>query len=210
MTDPARRPIKTRDAGWVRRIARRLSASDVTPNQISKASMGFAALAGGAFAAAGWLGAGWPLLVAAVGIQMRLLCNLFDGLVAVEGGKAEPDGPLWNEMPDRVADLLILVGAGVAAGAFWLGWAAAAGALLTAYIRAMGVALGAPEDFGGPMAKPQRMAVMTSAAVLGFGEWLWTGSGYVLLAGLAVVAAGSGATFWLRTARLLRHLRDTG
>lgn len=50
----------------------------------------------------------WSLpILAAVFIQCRLLCNLFDGMVAVEGGKSTPSGELFNDIPDRVADPLI-------------------------------------------------------------------------------------------------------
>ena len=47
-------------------------------------------------------------------IQCRLLCNLFDGMVAVEGGKKTNSGELFNDIPDRIADPLILVSAGYA------------------------------------------------------------------------------------------------
>ena len=43
-------------------------------------------------------------------------------MVAVEGGKAEADGPFWNEFPDRIADILILAGAGYGIGSPALGW----------------------------------------------------------------------------------------
>ena len=65
--------------------------------------MGFAALAGAAFWASGAASPGrgarsfWSLARSAC--QGRLLCNLFDGMVAVEGGKREADGPFWNEAP---------------------------------------------------------------------------------------------------------------
>jgi phosphatidylglycerophosphate synthase len=49
---------------------------------------------------------------AAACIQFRLLCNLLDGMVAVEGGKGSVTGPIYNEAPDRIADVLILIGAG--------------------------------------------------------------------------------------------------
>ena len=114
-----RRPIATRNAGWVRQIAGRLATAGVAPNHISQLSMVFAAVAGAAFWAAGSAGpvAGAVLLlVAAISCQGRLLCNLLDGLVAVEGGLRAKDGPFWNEAPDRVADILILVGLGLGAG----------------------------------------------------------------------------------------------
>ena len=49
-------------------------------------------------------------------IQLRLIANLLDGLVAVEGGKRTPTGELYNEAPDRIADTAVLVGAGYAVG----------------------------------------------------------------------------------------------
>src|SRR5690606_16857202 len=126
---------------WAQAIARRMAVWSITPNQISQASMLAAALAGAAF----WLAGqetGVPrvilLLAAALFCQLRLLCNLFDGMVAVEGGKAAADGPFWNEFPDRIADLLILAGAGYGIGLPELGFAAGAFAVLTAYVRELG------------------------------------------------------------------------
>ena len=110
------------------------------------------------------------LLVAAVCVQLRLLCNLLDGMVAIEGGKQSAVGALYNEFPDRIADSLLLVALGYAAGVPWLGWLAALLAALTAYVRATGGALGFAQDFRGPMAKPQRMAVLTIACVVGAAE----------------------------------------
>ena len=43
--------------------------------------------------------------------QYGLLANLLDGLVAVEGGRRSPTGELFNEVPDRVSDVLVLAGA---------------------------------------------------------------------------------------------------
>lgn len=106
-------------------------------------------------------------LVAAATIQLRLLCNVIDGLVAVEGGMRSPTGELYNEAPDRVSDALTLIGAGYAAGSCpELGYLAAIVAIMTAYIRALGKGAGAGSDFGGPMAKPHRMATMTVTCVL--------------------------------------------
>ena len=49
MSDFSRRPIAARNSGWAGRAARWLAATDVTPNQISMASVGFAGLAFVAF-----------------------------------------------------------------------------------------------------------------------------------------------------------------
>ena len=42
-------------------------------------------------------------------MQSRLLCNLFDGMVAIEGGKKSANGDLYNDMPDRFADALFII-----------------------------------------------------------------------------------------------------
>jgi phosphatidylglycerophosphate synthase len=189
-----RRPIASRNAGWAQAAARRLAGSAVTPNQISVASMAAALLAGGAFWGAGHV-AGWGgavlLILGAAFCQARLICNLLDGMVAMEGGKKEPSGPFWNEFPDRVADILILGGAGLGLGNPALGFAAAAMAVFTAYVRELGRATGAPSDFSGPMAKPHRMAVMTGAALLAAMEPLLPlPSGSILTWALWIVAMG--------------------
>jgi phosphatidylglycerophosphate synthase len=204
-----RRPLKSRETAWARHIAGWLAVKGVTPNAISKGAVLFAAMGGAGFWASGatdgWLRA-LCLLLGAAGCQLRLLCNLFDGMVAIEGGRKEPDGPFWNEAPDRASDILILAGAGLGAGAAGLGWAAAALAVCTAYVRELGRAEGQGSDFGGPMAKPHRMAVMTGAAILAI-----LLPGLPVLAGaLWVVVAGASLTVTLRSRRLIAALTSRG
>jgi len=208
--DENRRPIASRNTGWAMGMTRWLAATSITPNRISQASVVAAAIAGAALWISGQSdGASRVSLLvgAALFCQIRLICNLLDGMVAVEAGKSSPDGAFWNEMPDRLADILILVGAGLAVGDPALGWAAAAFAVLTAYVRELGHASGTPPDFGGPMAKPHRMAVVTVAALGATLEPLWDGNGQILTAALYVVAAGALLTTVLRCRRILRHLR---
>jgi phosphatidylglycerophosphate synthase len=205
-----RRPIATRNAGWAQSAAHRLAASCVTPNQISMASMAFATMAGAAFwaggAVVGWAGVPW-LVLAAVGCQARLICNLLDGMVAMEGGKKEPSGPFWNEFPDRVADIVILGGAGLGAGHPALGFAAASMAVFTAYVRELGRATGAPADFSGPMAKPQRMAVMTiAAAIAAMAVTGWWQADAALRLALWIVLTGAALTVLRRAVRLIAWL----
>ena len=163
-----RRPIAARDSGPAQRLAAWLIARQASANAVSLAGMGAALLAGGSFALAlsgtgpAWA---WWLLGAAL-VQLRLLANLLDGMVAIGRGVASPVGELFNEVPDRVSDTAILLGLGWAAGNLALGLAAALAAMSTAYIRAVGRAAGAPSDFRGPLAKPQRMALVTAGAVL--------------------------------------------
>jgi phosphatidylglycerophosphate synthase len=131
------------------------------------AGIGFAVLGGALLASLrpGWVPAWLAFTGAAACIQLRLLCNMLDGLVAVEGGVKGKAGDLFNELPDRVEDSVLLVGAGWAAGNVQLGWLCAALALLTAYIRALGASLGQPQDFSGPGAKPQRMFLLTAGCL---------------------------------------------
>ncbi|MCV9938527.1 CDP-alcohol phosphatidyltransferase family protein [Boseaceae bacterium BT-24-1] len=208
--DSDRRPLSSRDTGWARGIARRLSATGITPNQISMASMAMAACAGSAFWLAGTAASGPRaalLLVAALFCQFRLLCNLFDGMVAIEGGKQAADGPFWNEFPDRIADILILTGVGYGIGAPALGWAAAGLAVLTAYTRELGRNCGQPADFSGPMAKQHRMATITAAALLSLLEPLWRGQNEVLTIALWLIAAGAAVTALRRAANIVGGLR---
>jgi CDP-diacylglycerol--glycerol-3-phosphate 3-phosphatidyltransferase len=94
-----RRPIAARGSAWARRNAAALARSSITPNQISVASVFFAAIGAGLLL--GWL-TPIRLVVCALCIQLRLICNLLDGMVAMEGGKGSPVGKLYNEFPDRM------------------------------------------------------------------------------------------------------------
>lgn len=213
-----RRPLKVRDAAFAQRLAQRLAQAKVSPDTVSAASVAFAVLGGALLMTAGgldgWLARAVVLLLAAACIQARLLCNLLDGMVAVEHGRGGTAGPIWNELPDRISDTLLLAGAGYGVetagidGGAALGWIAAVLAVLTAYVRELGRGLGQPADFTGPMAKPQRMAVLTAFCLVSMFEPLWRGHGVTLLAGLAVIAAGTLVTVVRRTRNLARALGD--
>ncbi len=150
------------------------------------------------------------LICAGVGIGLRLLANLFDGMVAVEGGMKTPAGEIYNDLPDRLSDLLILVGAGYSvaqpAWAGALGWLAGMLAVGTAYVRVLGGSAGLEHWFSGPMAKPHRMAVIIVACVAALGECWWNWRGWSLLAGLGIVAVGCVITILRRTRRIIREL----
>lgn len=203
MDAPERRPLASRNARWAQRLATALARSAVTPNQISFISIVFAALGAAALIDARPL----ALVLAALCVQLRLLCNLLDGMVAIEGGKRSALGALYNEFPDRIADSLLLVALGYAAGVPWLGWLSALLAALTAYVRATGGALGLAQDFRGPMAKPHRMAVLTIACLAGAIELLANRSHYALLAAAILISAGSALTCATRTLAIARLLR---
>jgi phosphatidylglycerophosphate synthase len=164
---PERRPMFTREWNIFKRLANWLAHQEVSPNAISLAGMAASVGAGAALALTGrgdWVRTGF--LLAVVGIVLRGMANLLDGMVAVQRGIASPVGELFNEVPDRVSDVAILVGAGYALNSSpVLGFAAALAALLTAYVRAQGKAIGTPHEFCGPMAKPQRMGVIALVAL---------------------------------------------
>lgn len=198
----SRRPLKSRDTAWARALAAWLVQRKVTPNVISVAGMAFATLGGAALAATpcGCVPWGAAMIAGVAGVQLRLLCNLLDGMVAVEGGLKGKAGDLFNEAPDRYADIVLLTGAGHAAGVPWLGWMAASAAVLTAYVRAFGASVGQGQDFCGPFAKPHRMFFLTVGCLgalvhpplLGWALWL--------------IAVGAFFTAARRVVRLYRRL----
>jgi phosphatidylglycerophosphate synthase len=197
MPQPNRRPLSSRDTAWARALSSYLVARKVSPNAISTVGMIFATLGAVCYAATPHLGAFWWVLLlgGVAGVQLRLVCNLMDGLVAVEGGLKSRGGDLFNEAPDRYEDIVLLAGAGYAAGAPVLGWCAACAAVLTAYARAFGASLGHGQDFCGPLAKQHRMFVLTvgTLAAIFYGPALaWA---------LWVIALG---TFFTAIRRVLR------
>lgn len=199
-----RRPIAARDAGWAQAMAAWLARTALTPDQISLISIAFASIGAALLV---W----WPtaagLILCALCIQLRLLCNLLDGLVAVEGGRGSALGKIYNEFPDRITDSLLLVAMGYACGTPWLGWLGALLAVLTAYVRIFGGSLGFAQDFRGPLAKAQRMAVLTIACVIGAAETFWHAECYALYAAAVVIAAGSLLTCVTRTRAIAAQLQ---
>lgn len=209
-----RRPLKTRNRAWAGAMARAMAAAGLSPNAISLLSIVFSAGALGCFLIApdmksqpavvlAWLGA-------AACIQLRLLCNMLDGMVAVECGRQSPLGGLYNEVPDRIADVLILVGAGYATSVepgvvklfdtLPLGWSCAVAAVWTAYIRSIGAELTGRHFFVGPMAKPHRMAALTvMCGVLAVTSFKPNAGSHVILeVSLTLILLGTLATCWRR------------
>jgi phosphatidylglycerophosphate synthase len=210
-----RRPLKSRSSAWAGRAAALLARAGVSPNLISAMSVVFGMAGAACFVLSGTAGdahRAMLLIGAAFSIQLRLVCNLLDGMVAVEHARGSSAGPIWNELPDRFADVFFLAGAGYAAelsglhGAAMIGWLAAIGAVATAYVRELGRGLGFPADFSGPMAKPQRMALLTLACVVAAVEPLWGWRGQTLLAALALIVVGTLLTIARRTRTLARRL----
>jgi phosphatidylglycerophosphate synthase len=215
MSEPhlTRRPIKARQTKWAAATARWLARIGLRPNQISILSVVFAVLAGTCLELTNHLAStasACLFVAAAVCIQLRLLCNLFDGMVAVEGGFRAKSGEIYNELPDRFADAIILIGAGysrfTSPVVAELGWAAAVAAVITAYVRTLGAAAGAAQYFIGPMAKQQRMVAVTIACI-GTALGLALGRELRLMPiALAIVILGCAITTWRRCVRIVHDL----
>lgn len=217
----SRRVLKSRDTRWAHALAGLLARSGVTPNAISVLSVIFAGGAMACFLVAGdqtstaGIIAAWGGALAC--IQLRLLCNLMDGMVAVEGGKGSPAGAIYNDAPDRVADVLILVGAGYSGAGepgvvklfdvIPLGWCCAVVAVWAAYTRVLGASLTGKHDFRGPMAKQHRMAVLCGGILIEMIQHL-SGRGRLgILIALTMIFFGGLWTCWRRLAVLAGELR---
>ena len=209
--DPNRRPIKMRSARWARALAAAFAKFGVSPNQVSLFSVVCALAGSGLFLTEAFgPGSPWFLIFAAICIQLRLLANMLDGLIAVEGGHQTKLGELYNEIPDRIADVFFLASAGYAsAHAAWgiaLGWSASVLAVGTAYIRALGARRGAAQDFCGPVAKQQRMFLLTVGSLGAAGEHIVGWPRQSLFWMLVIINFGTLVTCIRRTLHLAERL----
>jgi phosphatidylglycerophosphate synthase len=210
-----RRPIATRDRKWAQAASAWLARRNISPNAISIAGMCACVVAGLALAATSIAYHRVEWLIAVIGMQLRLTGNMLDGMVALASGRASKVGELYNEIPDRVSDAAVFIGAGFAwGGDVALGYIATILAIFTAYVRAAGKIAGAPNEFCGPMAKQHRMFVMTlvclySAVVPRSWQIFHLGqlqAGVATIA-LAIIVAGCLITIVRRLHRIARALR---
>ena len=202
-----RRPIASRETRWAEAASARLAKTGLTPNAISVIGLVAAILAGLCFYLTNrqelppflfWI-AGAAL------VQVRLLANLFDGMVAQIQKSSSPLGELYNEIPDRISDVAILVGFGYAVGSCpTLGWSCATLAVIIAYLRAQMAVSGVPQLFVGPMAKSQRMATVTVAALLTATLPAWK----IPQIALGVIAGGGIITAIRRLYQGAKHLQS--
>jgi len=154
-------------------------------------------------------------LIAVLGVQLRLTANMLDGMVALTSARASKIGDLYNEIPDRISDTAVFIGAGFAwGGNIALGYIATILAIFTAYIRAAGKIAGAQNEFCGPMAKQHRMLIITliclysavtprSWQIISFND-----SQIGLMSfGLVIIIAGCAFTVIRRVSRIGRALK---
>lgn len=210
-----RRPLKVRQVSIVTRFARWLSQKSITPNHISLLSIVFAIFVALSFILTlhiDGLAKICGYLAAALFIQGRLLCNLFDGLVAIEGGKSTASGELFNDIPDRISDPIIIIAAGYSITSLSygaeLGWLGALIAVLTAYIRTLAVSIGAPANFTGPMAKQHRMALITFACIVtAVEQFIWQ-TDYTMWWALLILTVGALITVMRRSILAYQFLEN--
>ncbi|MDL5367572.1 CDP-alcohol phosphatidyltransferase family protein [Xanthomonas sp. NCPPB 2654] len=199
------------------RLSQALRARGATPNGLSWTALGFAVLAALMFALA-WRepprDAAGLLLLAALALQGRLLCNRLDGLMARQAQMIGRAGEVYNEAPDRLSDVLICLGVGyglqhVLSWGAELGWAAALLCVGTAYVRMLGLACGVSEPVQGPMARVQRMHWLSLAALLAAAALLLQRSAIAeifLVLTLALLIGGAALTIVIRLRAIVREL----
>jgi phosphatidylglycerophosphate synthase len=201
-----RRPIATRSTKWAKALAAWLAQKKVDPNMISVAGILFAVYAGNALYLSRFNE--WMLILAMIAVQMRLLCNMMDGMVAVEHQRKTSLGPLYNEIPDRISDIMIIVALGYSCQHVVLGWCGALFAVGTAYVRLLGGLLVGEQNFCGPQSKSQRMALITVACLLQLvigSFWPWRSFLELALWGITI---GSLITCWRRLTWLADMLNN--
>jgi phosphatidylglycerophosphate synthase len=207
----SRRPI----AGVFRLTANRAVQfcvrAGIHPDAVSYGSL----VASAAAAVCFWQSGRYPVLLipAALFCYVRLWLNMLDGMVALASGKASRRGELLNELPDRISDVMIFVGAahsGLCSP--WGGYWCAIFALLVAYVGMFGQALGGERQFGGLMTKPWRMVALHVGSWITLGL-LWWGEGNIRFGGLTVldwtfvaIIVGCVQTIVVRLTRILRGL----
>jgi len=210
-----RRPIATRNRKWAQDATAWLSSRNVSPDAISIAGMFACIVAGIALGMTSIANYRILWLIGALGAQLRLTANMLDGMVAIASNRTSKAGELYNEVPDRISDAAVFIGAGFAwGGNVTLGYIATILAIFTAYVRAAGKTAGAPNEFCGPMAKQHRMLVITliclyaaitprSWQVITFNN-LQIG---LMAFGLAVIVVGCVITVIRRLSRIVDALK---
>lgn len=164
---------------WQRRlkgIEDGLVQARVHPDAVTLAGVVCAAGMGAALVGSSWQ----PLLALAVAPLAvgRLAANALDGLVARRTGLARPFGEVFNEFFDRVADILIFVGLVFNSHVVpALAWSVLALVLLNSYLGTAAKAAGGRRQFGGLLAKADRMIAMALFSplplFLGASAWNW-------------------------------------
>jgi CDP-diacylglycerol--glycerol-3-phosphate 3-phosphatidyltransferase len=185
--------LKAPSQRLVRPLAGWLARRGVAPDLVTASGIVPALLGGACLAAADR----YPLALLAVPFlaAARLVANLLDGMVARELGVSRPLGEIWNEMADRLGDVLFIGGlAFCPAVDSRLALAAVVMPLLASYVGLARKAAGGRRGYGGLMSKPGRTGVLAVAAPLAWasGDLRWLiAAGSLLTLGQRWLAAAS-------------------
>ena len=194
--------LKPASARLVQPLEDRLVAAGVRPDAISATAIVLAAAGGACLALSDRVP--WLLLIVPVLAAARLIANILDGSVARRTGVARPIGEIWNELGDRVADVLFIGGLALIPSVEpRLALGAVIAALVASFAGLATRAAGGRRLYVGVMAKPGRMIVLAVAAPVAF----ITGDGRFLAGAAALILVGSLVTL---AQRLLAARRELG
>jgi CDP-diacylglycerol--glycerol-3-phosphate 3-phosphatidyltransferase len=164
--------LKPRFQALLRPLVRRLHAAGVTANQVTVAACAVSVALGA------WLTLAQPapaaFLLVPLWMFLRMALNAVDGMLAREFGQQSKLGAYLNELSDVIADAaLILPFAWITP--FEPAWVGAVIflAALTEFAGVLGLMVGAPRRYDGPLGKSDRAFVFGALA-------LWIGLGWPL------------------------------
>lgn len=178
---------------WVLRPYERLLIRlKVSPNAITLASLGTAALSGWALATGRFALGGWLYLFTGI-------LDIFDGRIARATGRVSAGGAFFDSVMDRYAELVVFGGLAYFYRSSWamlVALAAAVGSVMVSYTRARAEGLGVNDVNIGTMQRPERLfylGVTTALApiletLVGHGSWPMFAPVVVALALLAISA----------------------
>jgi hypothetical protein len=197
---------------WVHNLGRFLAHHNVTPNDISLLGVMFAATAGAAFYFSlqpNALDRTLLLLLAAAAIQFRRLTGRLHTIVSRESVQPRPHA-IFNDLPNRIAEVLIIVPAGYAVQnlpfGLELAWSAAFLGLFSAYVSQMGS--GVPEPKIGIAVRNLPMMLLSLASVLSAFDRMVYLPGIMLWMALIVINVAVIAAIWQRTLQIV-HVEET-
>ena len=199
-----RRPIKARDLEISKWMAYILANYKISPNCISVFSVVFSAMASILML---WKVNIETFVFIVACLLLRLICNMLDGMVAIEYGKKSVSGILYNEVPDRISDICIFFSAGFITGRtqdMILGSLIACIAVFTAYIRILGETLGQKHIFKGYGQKQHRVFLLI-ATIMAYVVFLHP---IIMTIGLSVILVASLQTCIVRLYIINRMIEE--
>lgn len=166
-----------------------LARAGVSPDAVTLAAVPVGVVAGGCLL----LSPTVPALLLAIPLLalVRLVLNLLDGALARRTGRTHALGELYNELGDRLADIVFLAPVAFLPGANQpLVLLGVLGAVLASFAGLAPRAAGGDRIYRGILSKPGRMALLSvfAVAALVAGPAAWGPFGPLLLIGTTLTA----------------------